>query len=163
MDFKQIQELIKLINKSNIGEVTIEEKGFKITVKQKEEHIQQILGSPYPSSFSAPSYTAPAVSGPASGGVPANGKSKPAETVADNLVTIKSPMIGTFYRSSSPDKAAFVNVGDETEPGKVVCIIEAMKLFNEIESEVRGKIVKVLVEDASPVEFDQPLFLVDPS
>jgi acetyl-CoA carboxylase biotin carboxyl carrier protein len=93
----------------------------------------------------------------------ANGKPKTAEAAPDNMITIKSPMIGTFYRSSAPDKPSFVNVGDETEPGKVVCIIEAMKLFNEIESEVKGKIVKVLVEDASPVEFDQPLFLVDPS
>jgi len=164
MDFKQIQELIKLINKSNIGEVTIEEKGFKITVKQKEEHIQQVISAPYPSQSPAPSYVnagpaAPVQSSPSSG----NGKSKTTELAADNLITIKSPMIGTFYRSSAPDKPAFVNVGDETEPGKVVCIIEAMKLFNEIESEVKGKIVKVLVEDASPVEFDQPLFLVDPS
>jgi acetyl-CoA carboxylase biotin carboxyl carrier protein len=164
MDFKQIQELIKLINKSNIGEVTIEEKGFKITVKQKEEHIQQVYAAPFQSHPAATSYAAPAVPAPAAANAPAsNGKSKPAETVADNLVTIKSPMIGTFYRSSAPDKPSFVNVGDETEPGKVVCIIEAMKLFNEIESEVKGKIVKVLVEDASPVEFDQPLFLVDPS
>ena len=164
MDFKQIQELIKLVNKSNIGEVTIEEKGFKITVKQKEEHIQQIISAPFQSHQTAPSYAVPAVSAPAAGNAPAtNGKSKTAESVADNLVTIKSPMIGTFYRSSAPDKPSFVNVGDETEPGKVVCIIEAMKLFNEIESEVKGKIVKVLVEDASPVEFDQPLFLVDPS
>jgi acetyl-CoA carboxylase biotin carboxyl carrier protein len=164
MDFKQIQELIKLINKSNIGEVTIEEKGFKITVKQKEEHIQQLVAAPYPSQPVTPSYTTQAVNPPAAAGAPVvNGKSKPAETVSDNLITIKSPMIGTFYRSSAPDKPAFVNVGDETEPGKVVCIIEAMKLFNEIESEVKGKIVKVLVEDASPVEFDQPLFLVDPS
>jgi acetyl-CoA carboxylase biotin carboxyl carrier protein len=164
MDFKQIQELIKLINKSNIGEVTVEEKGFKITVKQKEEHIQQVIAGPYQTPVSAPVYTAaPAVSGQSSGTGPGNGKSKAAEAVAENLVTIKSPMIGTFYRSSAPDKPAFANVGDETEPGKVVCIIEAMKLFNEIESEVKGKIVKVLVEDASPVEFDQPLFLVDPS
>jgi acetyl-CoA carboxylase biotin carboxyl carrier protein len=164
MDFKQVQELIKLINKSNIGEVTIEEKGFKITVKQKEEHVHQVLSAPYQSHQPASSYTMPAVSSPAPGSAPAgNGKSKPAELVADNLITIKSPMIGTFYRSSAPDKPAFINVGDETEPGKVVCIIEAMKLFNEIESEVKGKIVKVLVEDASPVEFDQPLFLVDPS
>jgi acetyl-CoA carboxylase biotin carboxyl carrier protein len=164
MDFKQIQELIKLINKSNIGEVTIEEKGFKITVKQKEEHIQHVIAAPYQPQ-PAPSYTAPAVSAPAAGSAPAaNGKSKSAaDTATDNMITIKSPMIGTFYRSSAPDKAAFVNVGDETEPGQVVCIIEAMKLFNEIESEVKGKIVKVLVEDASPVEFDQPLFLVDPS
>ncbi len=165
MDFKQIQELIKLINKSNIGEVTIEEKGFKITVKQKEEHIQQVIAAPFQStSILLPSYAAPAVSASRCSQSPAaNGKSKQAEAAADNLITIKSPMIGTFYRSSAPDKPSFVNVGDETEPGKVVCIIEAMKLFNEIESEVKGKIVKVLVEDASPVEFDQPLFLVDPS
>jgi|SRR6185312_2273997 acetyl-CoA carboxylase biotin carboxyl carrier protein len=161
MDFKQIQELIKLVNKSNIGEVTVEEKGFKITVKQKEEHIQQVISAPVNAQSFQPAYTAPpAVVAPVAAG---NGKSKNQDTVADNLITIKSPMIGTFYRSSAPDKPAFVNVGDETEPGKVVCIIEAMKLFNEIESEVKGKIVKVLVEDASPVEFDQPLFLVDPS
>jgi len=163
MDFKQIQELIKLINKSNIGEVTIEEKGFKITVKQKEEHIQQVFSAPFQSNQSAPAYTPPAVSGPAAGSPSqANGK-KTAEPAPDNLITIKSPMIGTFYRSSAPDKPSFVNVGDEIESGKVLCIIEAMKLFNEIESEVKGKIVKVLAEDASPVEFDQPLFLVDPS
>ena len=163
MDFKQIQELIKLINKSNIGEVTIEEKGFKITVKQKEEHIQQVFSAPFQSNQSAPMYAAPAAAASAAGSAPATNGKKPAEAAADNLITIKSPMIGTFYRSSGPDKPSFVNVGDETEPGKVVCIIEAMKLFNEIESEVKGKIVKVLVEDASPVEFDQPLFLVDPS
>lgn len=163
MDFKQIQELIKLINKSNIGEVTIEEKGFKITVKQKEEHVQQVFSAPFQSSQSAPAYTAPAASAPAAGNTPpVNGK-KPVEAPPDNLITIKSPMIGTFYRSSAPDKPSFVNVGDEIESGKVLCIIEAMKLFNEIESEVKGKIVKVLAEDASPVEFDQPLFLVDPS
>jgi acetyl-CoA carboxylase biotin carboxyl carrier protein len=164
MDFKQIQELIKLINKSNIGEVTIEEKGFKITVKQKEEHIQQIIAAPYQAQQSAPSYAPQMVSSPATAPVSgSNGKSKQPEVATDNLITIKSPMIGTFYRSSAPDKPVFVNVGDETEPGKVVCIIEAMKLFNEIESEVKGKIVKVLVEDATPVEFDQALFLVDPS
>lgn len=98
----------------------------------------------------APSTAAPVAAAPA------------APAKADNLVTIKSPMIGTFYRSAGPDKAPFVNVGDEVAPGKVVCIIEAMKLFNEIESEVSGKIVKVLVDDASPVEYDQPLFLVEP-
>jgi len=162
MDFKQIQELIKLINKSNIGEVTIEEKGFKITVKQKEEHIQQVVSAPF-QQHQAPSYSQPPAPAPSVAPPAINGKSKSAETGSENLITIKSPMIGTFYRSSAPDKPSFVNVGDETEPGKVVCIIEAMKLFNEIESEVKGKIVKVLVEDASPVEFDQPLFLVDPS
>jgi acetyl-CoA carboxylase biotin carboxyl carrier protein len=164
MDFKQVQELIKLVNKSNIGEVTIEEKGFKITVKQKEEHIQHVLSGPYQQQHTAPAYSQQSVPAQAASTAPAvNGKSKPAEPVTENLITIKSPMIGTFYRSSAPDKPSFVNVGDETEPGQVVCIIEAMKLFNEIESEVKGKIVKVLVEDASPVEFDQPLFLVDPS
>src|SRR5579863_3107177 len=164
MDFKQIQELIKLINKSNIGEVTIEEKGFKITVKQKEEHVQQVFSAGYPQQ-TGPSFNPPAAPATSPGSVPANGKSKttPEAASTDHLITIKSPMIGTFYRSSAPDKPSFVNVGDETEPGKVVCIIEAMKLFNEIESEVKGKIVKVLAEDASPVEFDQPLFLVDPS
>jgi acetyl-CoA carboxylase biotin carboxyl carrier protein len=164
MDFKQIQELIKLINKSNIGELIIEEKGFKITVKQKEEHVQQVFSAPFQPNPSALPYQTPAVSVPAAGNTsPVNGGKKPPEATVDNLITIKSPMIGTFYRSSAPDKASFVNVGDEIESGKVLCIIEAMKLFNEIESEVKGKIVKVLAEDASPVEFDQPLFLVDPS
>ena len=119
MDFKQIQELIKLINKSNIGEVTIEEKGFKITVKQKEEHVQQVFTAPFQSTNPLPHMPAPAVSAPAAGSTaPVNGKSKPAEAAADNLITIKSPMIGTFYRSSAPDKPAFVNVGDEIEPEK---------------------------------------------
>ncbi len=149
-----------MINKSNIGEVTIEEKGFKITVKQKEEHIhQQVVSGPPMMQAYNPALMAP----PATGTTPAQPKARTAEPASDNLITIKSPMIGTFYRSAGPDQSAFVNVGDDTEIGKVVCIIEAMKLFNEIESEVKGKIVKVLVEDASPVEFDQPLFLVDPS
>ncbi len=160
MDFKQIQELIKMINKSNIGEVTIEEKGFKITVKQKEEHItQQVISA----SAGMPAYNPGAAMAPAAGTSAAQQKNRAAEQAAENLITIKSPMIGTFYRSAGPDQGPFVSIGDDTEPGKVVCIIEAMKLFNEIESEVKGKIVKVLVEDASPVEFDQPLFLVDPS
>jgi acetyl-CoA carboxylase biotin carboxyl carrier protein len=161
MDFKQIQELIKLINKSNIGEVTVEEKGFRITIKQKEEPVQQIITA-------APVQTQPmaqTIAPISSGSQSAAGKPKTAEPApaADNYLTIKSPMIGTFYRSASPEKPPFANVGDEIESGTVVCIIEAMKLFNEIESEVKGKIVKVLVEDASPVEYDQPLFLVEPS
>lgn len=158
MDIKQIQELVKLINKTNIGEITIEEDGVKITVKQKKEPAQHIITG----SAAAPAYVAPAPVAAAPAPVPA--AAKPAATPkADNLVIIKSPMIGTFYRQAGPGKPIFVNVGDEVTPGKVVCIIEAMKLFNEIESEVKGKIVKVLVEDASPVEYDQPLFLVDPS
>lgn len=159
MDIKQVQELVKIINKTNISEISIEEEGLKITIRQKEDAVQQIVTAPaqqyYTPPPQVPAATAAAPAAPAKAAEPA----KP----ADNLLTIKSPMIGTFYRSSAPDKPVFVNVGDEVENGKVVCIIEAMKLFNEIESEVKGKIVKVLVEDATPVEYDQPLFLVDPS
>ena len=160
MDFKQIQELIKLINKSNIGEVSIEEKGFKLTIKQKEEAAQNLYAAPqqFPQSFQAPVATPPQAPAP-----PSIDKAKTAsDSVSDNFITIKSPMIGTFYRSSTPGKPPFVEIGDEITTGKVVCIIEAMKLFNEIESEVKGRIVKVLADDASPVEYDQPLFLVEP-
>lgn len=157
MDFKQIQELIKIINKSNIGELSIEEKDFKITIKQKEEQVQTIMQAPQPPFYgSVP--PPPAVQALQSAPPPAAETAKP-----DNLITIKSPMIGTFYRRSSPDKPAFVETGDEITPGKVVCIIEAMKLFNEIESEISGRIVKILVDDASPVEYDQSLFLVEPA
>ncbi len=155
MDIKQIQELVKLINKSNIGELSIEENGFKITIKQKKEAVQNVT-------FPQATHTLPAPMQP----VTKLDFPKATETEIskeDNLVTIKSPMIGTFYRQAGPGKPIFVNVGDDIVPGAVVCIIEAMKLFNEIESEITGKIVKVLVEDASPVEFDQPLFLVEPS
>ena len=154
MDIKKIQELVKLITKTNIGEISIEEKDFKITIKQKKEAVQN---------FTAPQFQQAPQQLPAA---PSPKPEKPKEEAPpkpDNLVTIKSPMIGTFYRQAGPGKPIFVNVGDEVTPGAVVCIIEAMKLFNEIESEVKGKIVKVLVEDASPVEYDQPLFLVDPS
>jgi acetyl-CoA carboxylase biotin carboxyl carrier protein len=164
MDFKQIQELIKMINKSNIGEVSIEEKGFKLTIKQKEEPAQQVFAAPVhmaaPAAAAAPAAPAPAAGTAAA---PAGSAPSAAAPAADNLITIKSPMIGTFYRSPSPGKPMFVEVGDEIAPGKPVCIIEAMKLFNEIESEVKGRIVKVLAEDASPVEYDQPLFLVEPA
>jgi len=164
MDFKQIQELIKMINKSNIGEVTIEEKGFKLTIKQKEEPVQNVIAAPMHAPISMQGYAQPqAISAPAAQVPAANDKAKAAEPATDNLITIKSPMIGTFYRSSAPGKPVFVEVGDDITPGKVVCIIEAMKLFNEIESEVKGRIVKLLVDDASPVEYDQPLFLVDPN
>jgi acetyl-CoA carboxylase biotin carboxyl carrier protein len=165
MDFKQIQELIKMINKSNIGEVSIEQKDFKVTIKQKEEHITQVVSAQTPV-HSAAYAPQPGLAGTAQQATlpsaPSAEKPKSPES-ASNLVTIKSPMIGTFYRKSSPDKPNFVEPGDEVAPGKVVCIIEAMKLFNEIESEISGKVVKVLVEDASPVEYDQPLFLVEPA
>jgi acetyl-CoA carboxylase biotin carboxyl carrier protein len=161
MDFKQIQELIKIVNKSNIGELSIEDKGFKITIKQKEEAVQNFMSAPQPVYAPQP-MTAPQ---PATAQSPASAAPAPkaGEPKADNLITIKSPMIGTFYRKASPDKPSFVEVGDEVSTGKVVCIIEAMKLFNEIESEVSGRIVKILVDDASPVEYDQPLFLVEPA
>ncbi len=160
MDIKQIQELVKIINKTNIGEISIEEEGFKITIKQKEEQIQTIMAAPQAMYAPAPAAmpAAPAAAAPS-----ADVKAPAAQPKADNLITIKSPMIGTFYRRSSPDKPVFVEVGTEISAGKVLCIIEAMKLFNEIESEVSGKIVKILVEDASPVEYDQPLFLVEPA
>jgi len=159
MDFKQIQELIRIINKSNIGEVTIEEKGFKLTIKQKQETIQQVLTAAPMAHVQQASVQAPVAQTAA-----AADKTKAAtpEPAVSNLITIKSPMIGTFYRRASPDKPTFVEVGTEITPGKVVCIIEAMKLFNEIESEVKGKVVKILVDDSSPVEYDQPLFLVEP-
>jgi acetyl-CoA carboxylase biotin carboxyl carrier protein len=155
MDLKQIHDLIKVVNKSNIGEISIEDKDGKVTIKQKED---KITVSSTPVYASAPAH-APVASAPAApvAAAPA------APTVADNLITIKSPMIGTFYRRSSPDKPMLAEEGTEVSLGKVVCIIEAMKLFNEIESEVKGTIVKVLVEDASPVEYDQPLFLVQPA
>ncbi|MBO9633691.1 MAG: acetyl-CoA carboxylase biotin carboxyl carrier protein [Chitinophagaceae bacterium] len=163
MDFKQIQELIKMINKSNIGEVSIEEKGFKLTIKQKEEPAQNVIAAPMHAPMPAYAPATAAIPQPAAATTSAAPATKAAEPAADNLITIKSPMIGTFYRSPAPGKPVFVEVGSEVAPGKVVCIIEAMKLFNEIESEVSGKIVKILVEDASPVEYDQPLFLVEPA
>ena len=154
MDLKQIHDLIKVVNKSNIGEISIEDKDGKVTIKQKEDKITVSSAPVYasaPATVAAPS-AAPVASAPAS-----------APAVADNLITIKSPMIGTFYRRAAPDKPLIAEEGTEESEGKVVCIIEAMKLFNEIESEVKGTIVKVLVEDASPVEYDQPLFLVQPA
>lgn len=169
MKLTEIEELIRLIAKSGVNEVSIEQKDFKITIKsdyaaQKKNNIPsqpQIIQA-------APT---PVVATPAPAVVAANPAPQPAAPAAPvsgtdenaNYITIKSPMIGTFYRSSSPDKPSFVNVGDSIEEGAVICIIEAMKLFNEIESEVKGKIVKVLVENASPVEYDQPLFLVEPA
>ena len=161
MDIKQIQELVKLINKTNNGEITIEENGVKITIKQKKEPSQHFTGTMPTQMFAAP---APAAVAPAPAALAPSAPASPAPAPpkTDKLLTIKSPMIGTFYRQSGPGKPIFVNVGDEIAPGKVVCIIEAMKLFNEIESEISGRIVKVLVDDASPVEYDQPLFLVEP-
>lgn len=158
MDIKKIQELVKLINKTSIGEITIEEEGVKITIKQKKDPDQKIY---YGGGSAAPVGSAPAPV--AAAPVAAAAAPSAAAPVKDNLITIKSPMIGTFYRQAGPGKPILANVGDEISAGKVLCIIEAMKLFNEIESEVKGTIVKVLVDDATPVEYDQPLFLVEPA
>lgn len=159
MDLKQIHELIKIINKSNIGEISIEDKDGKVTIKQKEEPAVTVAAAP---SHQVYTTAAPAPAAAPVSAAPAAPAAAPAPK-ADNLITIKSPMIGTFYRRPAPDKPILAEVGTEIAPGKVVCIIEAMKLFNEIESEVKGTIVKVLVDDASPVEYDQPLFLVEPA
>jgi acetyl-CoA carboxylase biotin carboxyl carrier protein len=159
MDIKQIQDLIKFVSKSGVNEVSIEEKDFKITIKTNQEPTYVTATIPtaqaIPAAAPVASAPAPVAAAPAAQATAADDNAK--------YITIKSPIIGTFYRSPGPDKASFVNVGDEVTPGKVICIVEAMKLFNEIESEVSGKIVKILVNDAQPVEYDQPLFLVDPS
>lgn len=163
MDFKQIQELIKIVNKSNIGELRIEDKEFTITIKQKKEQVIQMMGSPVQPSTIPLQSLPPAPSTPQENSSHKKTEKSSGSETESNLVAIKSPMIGTFYRKASPDKPVLVEIGDEVNSGTVVCIIEAMKLFNEIESEVKGRIVKVLVEDATPVEYDQPLFLVEPN
>jgi len=167
MDLKEIQNLIKFVARSGAAEVNLETEDFKINIKTESavlsEAKTQVISMPQPVAAPAPALApapaAPTAEAPAAPAAPA------AEATEDDskYITIKSPMIGTFYRRPSPDKDLFVNVGDEISEGTVVCIIEAMKLFNEIESEVSGKVVKILVDDQSPVEYDQPLFLVDPS
>ena len=162
MDFKQIQELIKLVNDSNIGEVTVEQKDFRITVKQKEE-VTHVIGQSMqslPMQVSLPQQMSTASLPSSTPTSPADNKSVATAESSSKTTTIKSPMIGTYYRRPSPDKPYFVEIGDEVTPGKVVCIIEAMKLFNEIECEVKGTVLEILVDDASPVEYDQPLYLV---
>lgn len=160
MNLNEIQDLIKFVAKSGVSEVEIEQKDFKICIKaEKAKAEQQIIvqaAAPAPvAAAPAPVAAAPVATTPAAAAAPANDDAK--------YITVKSPMIGTFYRSAGPDKEPFVTVGNSIGKGDTICIIEAMKLFNEIESEVSGKIVKVLVDDASPVEYDQPLFLVDPT
>jgi acetyl-CoA carboxylase biotin carboxyl carrier protein len=165
MNITQIQDLIKFVAKSGVSEVEIEQKDFKITIKTHEperknkapEMIQ--VAVPAPAQAMPQAVVAPSPSPAAAPSPPA----APASAPAGNFVEVKSPMIGTFYRSPGPDKPAFIEVGDTIKAGDTVCIIEAMKLFNEIESEVSGKIVKVLVNDSTPVEYDQPLFLVEPA
>ncbi|MBS1532088.1 MAG: acetyl-CoA carboxylase biotin carboxyl carrier protein [Bacteroidetes bacterium] len=161
MDIKQIQDLIRFVSKSGVNEVSIEQKDFKITIKTSQPPTYVTATIPVEA---APVAVAPApvAAAPSAPAVPAAQPAAAAAADTSKYITVKSPMIGTFYRSSSPDKPMFVNVGDEVAEGQVICIIEAMKLFNEIESEVSGRIVKILVDNASPVEYDQPLFLVEP-
>ena len=160
MELREIQNLIKFVAKSGVNEVHVEMGETKVTIKTGGDVFQQVMttpaaieASPAPAPVAQPSI--PTESAPAApAAVP---------TDNDNHITIKSPIIGTFYRKPSPDKPNFVEVGDQVSEGQVICVVEAMKLFNEIESEVSGTIVKILVEDSSPVEFDQPLFVIDPS
>ncbi len=161
MDLKEIQNLIKFVAKSGANEVKLEMGDVKITIKTgSERHETNYFQQATPVSM-------PVQVQPEMQGSPLAVDAAPAEAnSADDTskyIEIKSPIIGTLYRKPSPDKPVFVKVGDTIEAGDTVCVIEAMKLFNEVESEVSGKIVKVLIEDSSPVEFDQPLFLVDPS
>lgn len=157
MNNEEIKDLIKLVSKLGLGKVEIEKDGFKINIKGPNlvspgVHMAPQIVAPIPASVPSPAPTSPTAEPTAS---------TPSES--PSTITIKSSMIGTFYRSSSPDKPPFAEVGTEIKKGDKICIIEAMKLFNEIESEVSGRIVKVLVDDATPVEFDQPLFLVEPA
>lgn len=161
MEIKEIRELIKFVSQSGVAEVDIEQGDFKISIKTGSG--QPVVVAAAPAVVAAPPVAQVQAPAPAAPVAPSAPAAPAAEASSGNLLTIKSPMIGTFYRSNSPDKPPFVNVGDEIKAGKPVCIIEAMKLFNEIESEVSGRIVKVLVENASPVEYDQPLFLVEPA
>ena len=162
MNFKQIQQLIKFVSKTDVNEVTIENKDFKINIKGRSfsnEIVQPVIQQTLPS----PQIQHPVIAPEPNPSVQTPSEPTVTDSDSSNLVTIKSPIIGTFYRKPSPDKDNFVNVGDEISEGQTLCVIEAMKLFNEIESDVSGKIVKILVEDASPVEFDQPLFVIEPN
>ncbi len=159
MNIKEIQDLIKFVSKSGVSEVEIEQKDFKITIKTP------VGGAPMAMAAMAPVAMPMPVAAPVAAPAPAAAAPAPVAAPAQdaNLIEIKSPMIGTFYRSAGPDKPPFVEVGQTIKPGDKVCIIEAMKLFNEIESEISGTIVKVLVNDSTPIEYDQPLFLVEPA
>ncbi len=173
MKLSEIQDLIKFVAKSGVCEVELQTKDVKIIIKTKNGNGNGKTPETTVLQAGNAAVVSPAVqvaappqiqtSAPAPVASEKKAAEKQAADEASGYLTIKSPMIGTFYRSSSPDKPAFVNVGDEVQEGNPVCIIEAMKLFNEIESDIKGKIVKVLVNDATPVEYDQPLFLVDPN
>lgn len=167
MDFKEIQELIRMVNKHNIAELTVENQDFKIKIKTalsaSAGTVQIPVQVPVHQPVVVPQVQTPVITEKAAVKTeePVTKTETPADADGGNTITIKSPIVGTFYRSPGPDKDVFVKVGDEIQVGSVLCIIEAMKLFNEIESEYAGRIVKILIEDASPVEFDQPLFLIE--
>lgn len=161
MDIKEIQSLIKFVAKSGASEVKLEMEDIKITIKTGSETPETTFIQTAAPMGVAPQMMAQATAQPTNQEAPTNEATNTEED--SKYITIKSPIIGTFYRKPSPDKPNFAEVGTEVKIGDTVCIIEAMKLFNEIESEISGKVVKVLVDDSSPVEFDQPLFLVDPS
>lgn len=163
MNFKEIQDLIKLVNKMELAEVKIEQGDFRISIRTTQYNKARTNKEGVPQIVSIPQVSAADMSAPAApAAAPAATSSEPTPEDHSNLIEVRSPIVGTFYRSSSPDKPPYIKVGDVINVGDVVCIVEAMKLFNEIESEVSGKVVKVMVEDASPVEYDQVLFLVDP-
>jgi acetyl-CoA carboxylase biotin carboxyl carrier protein len=166
MEFKEIQDLLKLVNRTDLTEVEIKKEGFTIRIRRKSADSNVVYAAPPPQQPQAqpplqllPEEKAPKAQAPSA--KPA--VELPQEESAENLFTFRSPMIGTFYRSSSPEDPPFVKVGDLVQKGQVLCIIEAMKLFNEIESEIEGKIVKIQVENQQPVEYDQPLFLIEPA
>ena len=166
MTFKEIQDLIKMVNRYGLKKVSIQNKDFKINIEGHSDHtetLSPIIAAPAAPIIQAPAQVAAAAPTPAATPATSNDSGDNDENSDAHLVPFKSPMIGTFYRRPSPDKEAYLKVGDVVEPGKVVCIIEAMKLFNDIECDISGKVVKILVDDASPVEYDQVLFLVDPN
>lgn len=157
MDSKELLNLIRFVAKAGVSEVKYKTKDFEINIKTPLAGSEVVSYAPQPVAYQAP------VAAPAAVAAPATESKSEASSDDSKYITIKAPMIGTFYRKPSPDKDSFVNVGSEVNSDTIVCVIEAMKLFNQIEAEVSGKIVKILVDDASPVEYDQPLFLVDPS
>ena len=161
MKAREIRDLIDFISKSGLNEVNIETEEFKISVKKNPDVSIQSSEHVVKSNPVTPAVSVPLSNAPSETEVPVV-ESKPETGVSGNLIEIKSPMIGTFYRSPNPEADPFIEVGDTINAGQTVCIIEAMKLFNEIDSEISGKLVKILVENATPVEFDQPLFLVEP-
>jgi len=169
MDLKQIKELIDKVNETELAEIKISQGDFSLCIRSQSylEAIKagkQTVSAPVMQMPQAAAYQAPAPAAPASNNVAASGNDAPAEEDDSvNLITVKAPMIGTFYRSPGPEKGPFIKVGDDIKIGDTICIIEAMKLFNEIEAEVSGKVIKILIEDASPVEYDQPILLIEPA